>query len=282
MLSGEEEVIAPSLTSLDSEAITHIEVRHRDSDPIRLDKGAHGWALTAPVRIAADELQVNALTALAYRETSGEYLAAEVDLVKLGLSPPQWAIQLNDTELLFGNKEPVQDRRYVQVGDKVWLASDPPSTALDADYSDLVHAKLMPEGTAAISAIETPHFQLQQENEVQWQVTPAKASQGPDARAKLLAHWENARSLWRNRFDPATDKPIKGDFIRVSFGDQLVEYQVIERDPQLKLLRKDLDVVYTLAPKYGVDLFELQKPPQDPTVGEAGVKAPAADADSSD
>lgn len=274
-LSGEEETIAPSLTALDSETIKHIEVRHRDVPPIRLDKGEQGWALTAPVQIAADELQVDALTALAYRETSAEYLASEVDLVKLGISPPQWVIQLDDTELHFGNKEPLQDRRYVQVADKVFLATDPPSTALDADYSDLVHALLMPEGTAAITRIETAQFTLQKSDDVHWQVTPSAAGKGADARAKLLAHWENARSLWRNRFDPATDKPIKGDFVRVSFGDQQVEYQVIQRDPQLKLLRTDLNVVYTLAPKYGTDLFELQKPPQDPNVGEDSVKAPA-------
>ena len=278
VLSQEEEAPPPPLTSLDSEAITHIEVRHPDRPEIKLDMTDKGWMITEPVKIAADTLQVDALTALAYRETSLNYPAAEVDLARLGLSPPQWTIQLDDTELHFGNKEPVQDRRYVQVGDKVFLASDPPSTALDADYSDLVHAKLMPEGTPAISLLETPKLKLEQVDETSWKVTPASADHGPDARAKLLAHWENARSLWRTRFDPATDKPIEGDTIRVRFGgkDQpIIEYQVIKRDQQLLLLRKDLDVVYTLPPKYGIDLFELQKPPQDPKVGEGSVKAPA-------
>lgn len=67
------------------------------------------------------------------------------------------------------------------------------------------------------------------------------------------------------------------DYIRVRFGDREVEFLVLQREPQLKLLRADLDVVYTLAPKYGIDLFELQKPPQDPAVGDDAVKATGQD-----
>ena len=275
VLSQEEVEPPKALTELDSEAIQHIEVQHPNVPVIKLEKQADGWLITEPVRVAADELQVNALIGLADRETSLDYAAADVDLAQLGIEPPQWVIRLDDTELRFGNKESVQDRRYIQAGERVFLASDPPSTALDADFSDLVHAKLMPEGTAAITRIETPKLKLVQTDDVHWEVTPSEANHGADARAKLLAHWENARSLWRTKFDPATDKAIKGDSIKVWFGDQLVAYQVIERDPQLKLLRSDLNVVYTLAPKYGIDLFELQKPPQDPKLGDDSVKAPA-------
>ncbi|MGB1579906.1 MAG: hypothetical protein ACPHER_00185, partial [Nevskiales bacterium] len=130
---------------------------------------------------------------------------------------------------------------------------------------------------AEITLIETAELKLEQQGELEWQVTPPSADHGPDARAKLLAHWENARSLWRNRFDPATETQIDDDYIHVRFGEQDVEFLVLQRDPQLKLLRTDLDVVYTLAPKYGIDLFEIQKPPQDPKVGENSVKAPPGD-----
>ncbi len=277
VLSTEKIEPPKALTELDSEAIKRIEVRHPDAPAIKLEKQQAGWMITDPVKVAADELQVNALIGLADRETSLDYPLTDIDLAQLGLDPPQWVIQLDDTELRFGNKEPVENRRYVQVGERVFLASDPPSTALDADHSDLVHAKLMPEGTPDVTRIETPKFDLTLTGENQWQVKPEKLDHGPDARAKLLAHWENARSLWRTRFDPATDKPLKGDTIKVWFGKQPVTYKVIERDPQLKLLRTDLDVVYTLAPKYGTDLFELQKPPQDPAVGADSVKAPEVD-----
>ncbi|MGB1579905.1 MAG: DUF4340 domain-containing protein, partial [Nevskiales bacterium] len=146
VLSQEEDTTAPPLTGLDSEAITEIQIKHPEQAKIRLQKKATQWQLVEPVKGVADPVEVSALTALAYRETSLQYPAAEVNLEQLGLNPPQWTIQLDDTALHFGNKEPLQDRRYVQVGDKVFLASDPPSTALDADYSDLVHPKLMPEG----------------------------------------------------------------------------------------------------------------------------------------
>lgn len=253
----EEEAPAVPLTTLNVDDIDHIEIIHPDSKPIVLDKHSYGWAISAPAQVSADQLQVNALTELATRESSAQYPAAEMDLAALLLDPPEWTIKLNDTELHFGGKEPLQSRRYIKVGDTVFLTTDPPSTALDANYSDLVHALIIPDSEKEIEALQFANFGVSKDDDGNWLVTPESASKGSDATQTLIDHWNGARSLWRAMISE-DDRPTKS--VILTLGEKEVEFQIVATDPQLKLARPDIGVVYTLPPRYASDLFELKEP----------------------
>ncbi len=259
-LAQEKAEPAKPLTALKTDDITTVEVRHPGQPTIRLEKNAHGWALTQPVKVAADPLQVAGLTSLATQETSAQYPQAELDLKNVELAPPQYEVQLNDAVLAFGGTEPIDYRRYIRVGETVFLTSDPPSTALDANYSDLVHAQLAPPGSK-LTRIRTPGMTATEQADGSWQVTPAKADLGVDATRALLDAWKNARSLWRAELE-AGEKPSTSDRVTVTLDGQEVVFAVLEREPQLKLARLDLKVVYTLAPSFGTDLFKLKLPPE--------------------
>ncbi len=267
VLSQEEETPPVPLTTLDIDNIDHIEIIHPDKKPIVLDKHSYGWALSAPAQVSADELQVTALLELATRESSAQYPAAEMDMEALELSPPQWTIKLNDIELHFGGKEPIEDRRYIQVGDQVMLASDPPSTALDANYSDLVHPLILPDSEKQIEAIRFADYSIGKDAEGNWQVSPESAGKGTDATQTLMDHWNGARSLWRAIISEE-DKPEASAWLKL--GDKEVEFQIMARKPQLKLARPDAGVVYALPPRYATDLFELKEPEPEPDEEEAG------------
>lgn len=266
-LAREQAEPAKPLTALKADDITIIEVRHPGKPTIRLEKNAQGWALTKPVEVAADSLQVAGLTSLATQETSAQYPLVELDLKNVELEPPAYEIQLNDTVLAFGGTEPIDYRRYIRVGETVYLTSDPPSTALDADYSDLVHAQLAPPG-GKLTRIRAPSVTLTEQADGSWQVAPAKADLGVDATRALVDAWKNARSLWRAEFESG-DRPSSTDRISVTLDGQEVVFAVVEREPQLKLARLDLKVVYTLAPNFGTDLFKLKPPQQSADKSEA-------------
>lgn len=269
VLSQEKEEPAIPLTTLNQDDIDHIEIIHPDSKPIVLDKYSYGWALSAPAQVSADELQVNALLELGTRESSAQYPVTEMDLQEIGLEPPEWVIKLNDVELQFGAQEPLEDRRYVRVDDTVFLTSNPPSTALDANYSDLVHALVIPDSEKQIEAIGFADYSISKDADGNWKVTPESASKGADATQTLIDHWNGARSLWRAMISEE-DKPMDGPNASalLMLGDKEVEFQVVARKPQLKLARPDAGVVYTLPPRYATDLFELKEP--EPETGEDG------------
>ncbi|MGH8529426.1 MAG: DUF4340 domain-containing protein [Nevskiales bacterium] len=254
----EKEEPARPLTALKPEDITTIAVRHPGKPAIRLEKNAQSWVLTAPVKVAADPLQVAGLTSLATQETSAQYPLAELDMKNVELEPPAYEIQLNDTVLAFGGTEPIDYRRYIRVGETVYLSSDPPSTALDANYSDLVHAQLVPPGSK-LTHIKAPGVTLTEQADGSWQVAPAKADQGADATRGMVDAWKNARSLWRAELDKS-ERPSATDRVTVTLDGQEVTFAVLERQPQLKLARLDLKIVYTLGPNFGTDLFKLKLP----------------------
>ena len=147
--------VGPPLTALTADAVTHIVLDHPGSPAVKLEKQAGGWKLTEPVQADADPYEVNGILSLATLETRATLNAGEVKLADLGLAPPAYKVVLNDQTLAFGAQEPLQFRRYIQLGDKVQLVDDPPATALDADYSDLVVKNLLPP-KAEIEKIALP------------------------------------------------------------------------------------------------------------------------------
>ncbi len=276
-LSREKEKPATPLTALKVDDITRIAVRHPNQPAIELEKGPQGWALTAPVKVAADPFQVAGITSLATQETSAQYPLGELELKNVELDPPNYEIQLNDTVLALGGTEPIDYRRYVRVGEMVYLTSDPPSTALDANYSDLVHAQLVPPGSK-LTRIRAPGFTATEQSDGTWQIEPAKAALGADATRSLVDAWKNARSLWRAEL-AKTDKPSATDRVTIALDGQDVTFAVLERQPQLKLVRLDLKVVYTLGPSFGEDLFKLKAPPEPKKQDAAPTSGAAVDSD---
>lgn len=257
--SREKEKPPVPLTSLTADAITRIGVRHPDKPEIRLEKQGNTWQLVAPVKAPTDQFQVDALLNLATQPSTAQYPVAEMGLADVGLEPARYEIQLNDATLAFGETEPIEYRRYIRVGETVFLTTDPPSTALDSDYSDLVNPAPIP-ADAKIKRIKLAEFTLDAKEGGGWAVTPAKADKGADAAQGLADSWRNARSLWR-AMRTNTDRPTPNDSAVVTLQDgQELRFVVVARTPQLKLLRPDLDVVYTLAPTFGDELFKLLPP----------------------
>src|SRR5579885_2439965 len=138
------------LTTLKTGEVNKITLKHPNTPDIVLEKKDGQWALTAPVAVAADSVEVSNITALAAAETHASIDPAQVRRADLGLDPPAYTVTLNDQTLGFGGVEPLKYHRYVQHmepggGGKIELIDDIGGQALDADYSDLVAKTLLPD-----------------------------------------------------------------------------------------------------------------------------------------
>lgn len=258
------------LTALKQDAITRIAVEHPGKPTIRLEKQADGqWSLTEPVQGAADRFEVMGILGLAEQEVKAK-LDASVNQADLELNPPQYSVTLNDTRIDLGGSEPMKYRRYVKSGDVLGLIDDPPSAALDADFSDLVSKTLVPD-TARLQKIELPGLSLEKGADGAW-TTPQQPAAKPSQVATLAESWKNARALW-NAADPP--EGAKGDAVKLTLeGGRVIELIVQAREPQLILARKDLGVRYTLSKQMAQDLFKIPEPPKPPDAGEPGASEP--------
>lgn len=247
-----EEKGAP-LTTLTAETVNKIVLDHPGSPAVKLEKKNGQWKITEPVQSDADALEVNGILALATMETKSTLELAQVKLPELGLEPPQYRVTLNDQVLEFGGSEPLKFSRYIKTGGKIALTDDPPSAALDADYSDLVVKELLP-ANAKITQIQLPGFAITADSNKGWTLTPDDPKAKAEQKQKLVDGWKNARAMW-NAAEPAEDS--KGDSVIVTLKDREVKFIVAERDPQLVLVRPDLKIRYTLSKALEEELLKL-------------------------
>lgn len=252
--SQKKEEKGPPLTPLKQAAVTRIAIEHPGAPAIRLEKRGGAWFLNEPVKAEVDEFEINALLNLAEVEAKDKVAGAK--LAELELDPPRYAITLDDVKIAFGGVEPLQFRRYVQVGDTASMIEDPPSAALDKDYADLVAKGLVPVG-AELERIELPKLTLAKADG-KWTLTPPDPKATADAMQKLADAWKNARAMWNEQ---AKGAPAKGDKVRLVLkGGEVREFIVAARDPQFKLQRADLGVNFVLSKALADEMLALQEP----------------------
>ena len=252
--SQKKEEKGPPLTPLTAETLNKIAIEHPGNAAIVLVKTGGDWNLTAPVAARVDEFEINALLGLADREAKETLNRAQVKLAELGLDPPQYIITLNDTAIAFGGVEPLQYRRYVKVGEAVFLIEDPPSAALDKDYADLV-AKGLFGDKAEIERIVLPQLTLSKGQEGKWVIKPADPNASADSMQRLADGWKAARSMWNEM--PKDLKP-KGDNVVVTLKDGTEHrFVILDRDQQFKLYSPTAGVNYVLSKALTEELLKL-------------------------
>lgn len=254
-MAQETEQAGPPLTPLKQDAITRIAVEHPGKPAIRLEKKGDRWQLVEPVQSETDKYEIGGILSVAELEVKST-LDAGVDRSALELDPPKYTVTLDDTRIALGGTEPIKYRRYVESGGVIGLVDDPPSAALDADYSDLVSKAVVPE-SATLAKIELPGLMLEKTADGTWS-SPQQGQATPAQLAQLAESWKSARALW-NAAEPAEGST--GDAVKLTLDDgQVIELIVQARDPQLVLARKSLGVRYTLSKVLDEELFKIPEP----------------------
>lgn len=264
----------PPLTTLVPENISHVTIEHPGAAAIKLEKHNGVWMLVEPVKTEADKLEVNGILALATLERKTTLDPADVKLADLGLDPPQYSVTLDGQKLLLGTLEPLQFQRYIKLGETIALTDDPPSAALDQDYSDLVNKSIVPEG-GELARIEIPKLTLEKAADGKWFLSPPDPAAGADQMEKLAQSWKNAKSLWNER--DANAGQAKGDVAMITLKDgRTLKFLVVSRDPQLVLERADLGVKFNLSKALADELLKLPEPPPPPKAADPAAAATEA------
>lgn len=242
------------LTPLAESDLKSIVVGHPDAKAIRLEKLGEAWRLTEPVNAPTDALEVSSLIGLARLDVLRSLPLGEVQPAELGLDPPKFTVKLNDFDLGFGDTEPIEYRRYVKADSQVALVTDPPSAALDADYSDLVSKELIPAG-AKIQGIEIPGLKLSRAADGKGWAAEGAADAGADQLQTLADAWKNARAMWNARMPEGAD--TAGEAVRIVTAEGEIQLRVAAREPQLLIDRPDYGIRYTLSKADADKLLKL-------------------------
>ena len=183
-------------------------------------------------------------------ESHTRFAAVPQELGKYGLDEPSPRVILDGTEVVFGDTDPLKNRRYVLVDGTVHLINDTFYQHVTSSQTAYVDKILLP-GNPAIAALTLPDLSLTKGEDGAWRAKPEAAS--ADALTGLVEEWRHAQAL---EVEPYAGAAFQ-DTIRIALenGDQ-IDFAVVERTPDLVLARRDWGIQYRLSSQTARRLLE--------------------------
>jgi len=261
---GKKKPETTPLASVNEDALTAITLQNKDT--ITFEKQNGHWRLTKPFNAPANDIRIRQLIGIAEANSEAQYPVKAEDLAKFELDKPKATLILDATTMNFGGSDPINMRRYVQIGDTLHLVSDDFFHHLTASATDYVDKKLLPED-AKIKEIFVPGLRATLGQDGKWTLEPpAEPNQSV---SDLLNAWNTARAIDVKR----VEQPPQGDVVRITLAEgSPVEFFIVQREPDLLLVRPDLGLQYEVTGNAAKQLLSLQKPelkPEEPKPPQA-------------
>ena len=231
------ETSSPALTSLSADAVTRIGIRHnqRQIELVKLDSG---WHMRQPIDIAANGFRIDTLLNMLETAVHASYPAVELEPGKYGLADASTAISFNDITIEFGIVNPINNYRYVRVGDSVHMLDDHFYPLLSSQTGTLIARELI-SGQAAIEKLVLPQLTLYRDENNVWQ---SSAGTDPDIISATLEHWKTSQAFGVHNYLPRD--PLSEISVHLEGEPEPVRFLVTDMDPWLIIARPDLGLEY--------------------------------------
>jgi hypothetical protein len=254
------EPVPQTLTALIADGINRIQVTRNTREPLTFTRQADNWVLAGSSDLPASDFQIRSLLAILQAHSSRSYPAGSLDLAAVGLEPPQATLMLDDTRFAIGLTEALNNMRYVQTGDTVYLVTDKYQHLTNADWSSFVERKLLP-ANARLTRLQLPKLDLSLTAANQWQLSPADPTVSTAALQSLVSNWEQATAYYVRRYqDKAGSETITLEFSNAAAP---VTFYIVSHTPELILARPDKGIQYHLQSEMEQALLALPGDTQD-------------------
>lgn len=238
-------VISSPLTQLTPETITHVHIQRLTGKEIELVKEANGqWWMYNPYHHPANEFRIQSLLRLAEAESLSQHSLAGLQPATYGLDQPRAIVTFNrGIQISFGITEPLQQRRYVQLGDQLHTIIDTFYYQAAANPTSYLNHALLPPA-AKISKLVLPGLQLTWQ-QGQWQRSPAYADTSADASIELIQQWQHAQAL---ELRAAEVKDAKADIeVFLTGQSEPIRFKLLQTEDETSLIQLGVGLQYVLA-----------------------------------
>lgn len=247
--SRDEQAKQP-LSTLQSGQVKHITLVRPGQPATTLERRDAQWQITAPLKARADEFQVLRMLTILEAQPTAQLPAT--DLERFDLQAPAALLTIDGVEYAFGGINTVTREQYVMRGDTVYVVALRHGAALPASATALLRRVLLSEQEQPV-AIALPDFSLTQK-EGRWTLSPS-ADTSQDDLQRYMDQWRHASAAQAGPYD---QRPPLAE-IRITLRDGTVlDFGVLQREPQLLLWRRDTGLQYLFLEAAGRAL--LSKP----------------------
>ena len=222
------------------------------SGSVSLERSELDWRIVAPFSARADTFQVERLLSILDARSSSRYRSE--DLARFGLDKPFAVVTLQDQTFGYGAINTLTREQYVLTRDQVYLVPLAYVTGLPRDADSLLSKQIL--GSAETpSRFDLPDFSVAHEDG-KWTVSGPANEAGADERHAWVDRWRHTAALRAVR---SIARPSADVRVQLADGRTLV-FGILQRDPELVLLRQDEAIEYHFAAEAGRRLLEPPSP----------------------
>lgn len=195
----------PRLTTLDIPNIDNIQIKQKSGAQISFKLNNGNWRLASPLSANALNEKIERLLKISQIKIQANYPLDFEQLNIFGLSSPIVELHFNDTKLLIGKIDPVNQLRYISRGPQLFLVDDTFLHLLTKKSNAYIDTRLLPDNVQIVG-LATSEFELIQQKDSAWidaldtrSATPKILSS--DTIQILLDEWRFARAISVNETD---------------------------------------------------------------------------------
>lgn len=226
-----------ALTPLVPEKVSSIQVNKKNKHTV-IQRQDNAWFITKPVNIKANQFRIGSLLKLLTTNNFTEYASDDLDLERYGLLDSTLNVQVDDVNIVFGNTNPINQKRYILINNSMYLIEDNFYPLINSQLGTLVDQKLIADNKSEITGIKTTDFTLLRNKENRWGSTNDASS---DDIIKTVTNWKNAQAFGVHDY-VARDIHNK---VEITFADDsMLTFIISDLQPWLIIARPELNLEY--------------------------------------
>ncbi len=241
------------ITTVEAADIGRVEIKTPQSTLV-LSRSGDGWRIDSPIQWSADRGNVERLIAIVDAETDSQLDADEIDLSTLGLDLPKALLRLDDTQVLFGATNNIGERRYVKIGERVYLLPDVHLPFISQGLLSVLDRRLLPLDYE-LTRLDLPGLALERVADGKWQNTENERF-APEQVKALVDNWQQLPAS-RVQHYRASDTPRQKIAARLADGSAL-EFYVMSIDPEIVIANPATGFQYHFGADYYYQLIALR------------------------
>jgi len=246
-----EETTTYRVSRLDPAQVFSIRIERPGQEPVSLEKRDGEWLMSSPWKARAHELRVERL--LEILALSARQRVSAEDLSRFELDRPLATLVANGEVLAVGALNPVTREQYVRAGNWVYLVESGVTADVFAPASRLLSPRLLGPGESPV-AFEMGSVSLRQENGKWEQSPPPAEAVSQDDLNRWVQEWRLATALDVQQGPSSGQEQAQG--LRVGLaGGRTVPIRVLQREPQVVLMREDDGFAYRFPRDVGARLL---------------------------
>ncbi len=237
--------------------ITLARAHHRSMLIVR--RGSH-WVLKRPFAARADRFRVESLTDLVRAHVHDRF-PAPAALGAFGLAPAQARLSVNGTRVLVGRRQPFGNLRYLLIGHMVALVAADTIHPRRLTVDSFLSTRLFGKRVRPI-AFALPGLTVARQHGI-WRARPLPQHTSNDRITTFVDEWRYARALSVDRYH---GEPVQAHILiryRVRGNHKgpvrSLTLGILERRPELALVRDDNGLVYHFPAETGERLLSLMR-----------------------